>query len=82
MTRRLPARRTGRGAPRRILAAILAVAGAAPGRGIGEAMMRTGIDHGRELGLTALALSSPPSMRAPHRIYPRPRFALTPARDR
>jgi ribosomal protein S18 acetylase RimI-like enzyme len=60
---------------------MLAVAGAAQGRGIGEALMRTCIDRGRELGLTALALSTQPSMRAAHRIYARLGFERTPARD-
>ncbi|GAA6525350.1 GNAT family N-acetyltransferase [Intrasporangium sp. DVR] len=60
---------------------MLAVAGSARGRGIGEALMVRCVERARELGLSALALSTQPSMRAAHRVYERLGFERVPERD-
>jgi ribosomal protein S18 acetylase RimI-like enzyme len=60
---------------------MLAVAPEAQGSGAGEALMQRCVSRARELGLTALALSTQPSMHAAHRIYERLGFVRTPERD-
>lgn len=60
---------------------MLAVAGTARGRGIGDALMHRCVERARDLGLVALALSTQPSMRAAHRIYERMGFERAPERD-
>ena len=60
---------------------MLAVDGTARGRGIGEALMRRCVERARDLGLSGLALSTQPSMRAAHRIYERLGFERAPDRD-
>ncbi len=53
----------------------------ARGRGVGEALARYCVTRARELGLTALVLSSQPNMHAAHRIYGRLGFQRTPDLD-
>ena len=60
---------------------MLAVEPAAQGQGIGEALMRCCVHRARELGLSGLALSTQPSMRAAHRVYERLGFVRAPERD-
>lgn len=60
---------------------MLAVDGSARGRGIGDALMLRCVERARELGLSGLALSTQPSMRAAHRIYERLGFERVPQRD-
>ncbi|MER5635726.1 N-acetyltransferase [Kitasatospora sp. NPDC002227] len=60
---------------------MLAVGSAARGRGVGEALVRASIARSRELGLTAMAFSTRPSMTAAHRLYERVGFRRTPERD-
>ncbi len=60
---------------------MLAVTEQARGRGVGEALVRCCVDRARELGLSALAISTQPSMAAAHRLYERLGFARTPERD-
>ena len=60
---------------------MLAVAEQARGRGIGEALVRHCVARGRELGLSALAISTQPTMSAAHRLYERLGFTRTPERD-
>lgn len=60
---------------------MLAVAHDAQGRGIGLALVRHCLERARELGLTAIALSTQPSMRTAHRIYEGVGFVRTPAKD-
>jgi len=60
---------------------MLAVDGTARGRGIGDALMLRCVERARDLGLSALALSTQPSMRAAHRIYERMGFERVPQRD-
>lgn len=60
---------------------MLAVDASARGRGIGDALMLRCVERARELGLSALALSTQPSMRAAHRIYERLGFERMPERD-
>ena len=61
---------------------MLAVAGAARGRGAGEALVRACIDRARAtVGCTAVVLSTQRTMHAAHRIYERLGFTRTPKRD-
>ncbi|WP_457032424.1 GNAT family N-acetyltransferase [Kitasatospora sp. P5_F3] len=60
---------------------MLAVSGAARGRGAGEALVRASIARSRELGLTGMAFSTRPSMTSAHRLYERLGFRRTPERD-
>lgn len=60
---------------------MLAVAPAARGRGVGEALTRRVLDRAVELGLRGVALSSSQEMRAAHRIYERLGFRRTPEAD-
>ncbi|WP_020661885.1 GNAT family N-acetyltransferase [Amycolatopsis benzoatilytica] len=60
---------------------MLAVAAAARGRGIGEALTRTVLDRGRELGVGKVVLSSLNVMRTAHRLYGRIGFRRVPERD-
>jgi ribosomal protein S18 acetylase RimI-like enzyme len=60
---------------------MLAVAPAARGRGAGEALVRACLDRSRELGLTALVMSTQAAMVHAHRIYERLGFVRTPERD-
>jgi ribosomal protein S18 acetylase RimI-like enzyme len=53
----------------------------ARGRGVGEALVRAGLDRARELGAATVRLSSQPEMRAAHRLYERLGFRRTPERD-
>ncbi|WP_282694249.1 GNAT family N-acetyltransferase [Streptomyces sp. CC208A] len=60
---------------------MLAVAHAARGRGVGEALVRACVDRARALGSTRLVLSTQPGMVRAHRIYERLGFVRTPERD-
>ncbi|MFB9370239.1 GNAT family N-acetyltransferase [Kitasatospora sp. NPDC001664] len=60
---------------------MLAVSGAARGRGVGELLVRAAMARSRELGLTGMAFSTRSSMTAAHRLYERLGFARTPERD-
>ncbi|MFD9888804.1 GNAT family N-acetyltransferase [Amycolatopsis sp. NPDC059027] len=60
---------------------MLAVASAARGRGIGEALTRAVVDRARELGRTRVVLSSQDGMKAAHRLYERIGFTRLPERD-
>lgn len=60
---------------------MLAVAPAARGRGVGEALTRKVLDRAVELGFTGVALSSSESMHAAHRLYERLGFRRTPELD-
>jgi ribosomal protein S18 acetylase RimI-like enzyme len=60
---------------------MLAVAPAARGLGLGEALVRHCIARARENRCTILRLSTEPIMHAAHRIYQRLGFARTPERD-
>ncbi|GAA3575790.1 GNAT family N-acetyltransferase [Amycolatopsis ultiminotia] len=60
---------------------MLAVAGEARGRGIGEALTRAVLDRGRELGAAKVVLSSHEQMRTAHRLYERIGFRRLPERD-
>ncbi|MFE9722962.1 GNAT family N-acetyltransferase [Streptomyces sp. NPDC005794] len=61
---------------------MLAVAPEARGRGAGEALVRACIDRARAAGgLSAIVLSTQPSMLDAHRIYRRLGFVRTPERD-
>lgn len=60
---------------------MLAVSGAARGRGAGEQLVRASVARSRELGLTGMAFSTRPSMTAAHRLYERLGFRRTPERD-
>lgn len=59
----------------------LAVAPAAMGEGIGEALTRHTIAIARERGYAALVLSSATTMHAAHRLYERLGFSRLPERD-
>lgn len=50
-------------------------------RGVGEALVGTCIERSRELGYTALVLSSLPEQQAAHRVYARLGFRRTPDLD-
>ncbi|WP_189942786.1 GNAT family N-acetyltransferase [Streptomyces aurantiogriseus] len=61
---------------------MLAVAHAARGRGVGEALVRTCLDRARATeGCVRVVLSSQRTMRSAHRIYERLGFTRTPERD-
>jgi ribosomal protein S18 acetylase RimI-like enzyme len=60
---------------------MLAVAHAARGQGVGEALVRRCIDRARDLGLSGLTMSTQPSMVPAHRVYERLGFIRQPERD-
>ncbi|MEU7553619.1 GNAT family N-acetyltransferase [Streptomyces sp. NPDC044571] len=61
---------------------MLAVAAAARGKGVGEALVRACIERARAVdGVTALVLSTQPAMRGAQRLYTRLGFVRTPERD-
>ncbi|MFI2430871.1 GNAT family N-acetyltransferase [Streptomyces sp. NPDC018693] len=61
---------------------MLAVARAARGRGVGEALVRACVDRARAAGdRTGIVLSTQPAMRSAHRIYERLGFTRAPERD-
>jgi len=60
---------------------MLATAGSARGRGIGEALVLDCVRRAREQGRPALVLSTKPEMLAAQRLYTRLGFARTPERD-
>ena len=60
---------------------MLAVARAARGRGVGEALVRHCLDRARELGLAGMSMSTQPSMASAHRVYERLGFTRAPERD-
>ncbi|MET9439287.1 GNAT family N-acetyltransferase [Streptomyces sp. NPDC006610] len=61
---------------------MLAVAHAARGRGVGEALARACVERARSLtGCNGVVLSSQRTMHAAHRIYERLGFVRTPERD-
>ena len=60
---------------------MLAVAPAARGQGVGEALATWCVDRARADGCHAVVLSTLPVMHAAHRIYQRLGFVRTPERD-
>ena len=60
---------------------MLAVAPAARGRGVGEALATWCVDRARADGCHAVVLSTLPVMHAAHRLYQRLGFVRTPERD-
>ncbi|MDH6116434.1 ribosomal protein S18 acetylase RimI-like enzyme [Kitasatospora sp. GAS204A] len=60
---------------------MLAASPAARGRGVGEALVRTCVQRSLDLGLTGMAFSTRPGMKAAHRIYERVGFRRAPERD-
>jgi ribosomal protein S18 acetylase RimI-like enzyme len=60
---------------------MLAVAPEARGRGVGRALTQFCLDRFREVGASAIVLSTLPEMTAAHRIYARLGFERTPDRD-
>lgn len=60
---------------------MLAVAAAARGRGVGEALVRAVIERARAAGAARVVLSSSEKMLAAHRLYERLGFTRLPARD-
>jgi len=60
---------------------MLGVAPEARGRGIGGALTQFCLDRFREVGASAIVLSTLPEMAAAHRIYERLGFVRTPDRD-
>lgn len=60
---------------------MLAASPEARGRGIGEALVRHCVQRARDLGLTAVVLSTQPTMAAAHRIYEAVGFRRTPEKD-
>jgi ribosomal protein S18 acetylase RimI-like enzyme len=60
---------------------MLAVAPAAQGKGVGERLVSFCLDRFREVGSTAVVLSSLAEMSAAHRIYERLGFQRVPDRD-
>ncbi|MEV0239147.1 GNAT family N-acetyltransferase [Streptomyces sp. NPDC050674] len=61
---------------------MLAVARAARGRGIGEALVRACVDRARATpGCRGIVLSTQRTMRSAHRLYERVGFVRTPKRD-
>jgi ribosomal protein S18 acetylase RimI-like enzyme len=60
---------------------MLAVAGRAQGRGVGEALVRACIDRARALGATHVVLHSTHWMRTAHRLYGRLGFDRRPDLD-
>lgn len=60
---------------------MLGVAPEARRRGVGEALVGACLERSRELGYTAVVLSSLPEQRAAHRVYERLGFRRTPDLD-
>ena len=60
---------------------MLGVATEARRRGVGEALVGTCLERARELGYTAVVLSSLPEQQAAHRVYGRLGFRRTPDLD-
>jgi GNAT superfamily N-acetyltransferase len=60
---------------------MLAVAGRAQGRGVGEALVRACIERAREVGSRHVVLHSTPWMEAAHRLYGRLGFVRRPDLD-
>lgn len=60
---------------------MLAVAPAARGRGVGQALVELVLEHFRAVGARAVVMSSPPDMTAAHRLYDRLGFVRTPGLD-
>jgi ribosomal protein S18 acetylase RimI-like enzyme len=60
---------------------MLAVAPAAQGRGVGNALVSFCLDRSREIGCGAVVLSSLAEMSTAHRIYERLGFVRLPQRD-
>jgi predicted N-acetyltransferase YhbS len=60
---------------------MLAVAGAAQGRGVGEALVRACIERSRELGAERVVLHSTSWMQTAHRLYLRLGFVRRPDLD-
>jgi len=60
---------------------MLATAGAARGRGVGEALVRHCVERARAEGRAALVLSTKPVMVAAQRLYTRVGFERMPERD-
>ena len=60
---------------------MLAVDGAARGRGVGEALVRTCLDRARAAGKRRMVLSTGLRMTAAHRLYQRLGFTRLPERD-
>jgi ribosomal protein S18 acetylase RimI-like enzyme len=69
------------GGPEDLEFRMLAVAPAARGRGVGEALTRRVLERASELGLKAVVLSSSRLMLAAHRLYERLGFVRTPEAD-
>lgn len=60
---------------------MLGVASSARGQGVGLALTERCLSRSRELGYTAVVLSSLPAMTAAHRMYERLGFGRVPERD-
>ena len=60
---------------------MLAVSGAARGRGVGLALVQACLDQAREAGLRGLAISTMSKMTEAHRLYGRLGFARVPDSD-
>ncbi|NGO71948.1 GNAT family N-acetyltransferase [Streptomyces boncukensis] len=60
---------------------MLAVSGAARGRGVGEALVRACLDRSRERQRERVVISSLPEMTTAHRLYGRLGFVRAPHRD-
>ncbi|MFE7166510.1 GNAT family N-acetyltransferase [Streptomyces sp. NPDC057616] len=60
---------------------MLAVAHAARGRGVGQALVGACVDRARNAGCTGVVLSTQHAMHAAHRIYERHGFVRVPERD-
>jgi ribosomal protein S18 acetylase RimI-like enzyme len=60
---------------------MLAVSPGARRQGVGEALTRLAVDRFRELGATAVVLSSLAEMTSAHRVYERLGFLRVPERD-
>lgn len=60
---------------------MLAASPEARGRGVGQALVRHCVERARDLGLTAVVLSTQPAMAAAHRIYEAAGFRRTPEKD-
>ncbi|UQS23132.1 GNAT family N-acetyltransferase [Amycolatopsis thermalba] len=60
---------------------MLATAPAARGRGVGELLTRTVVEKAREIGASAVVMSSLDAMKTAHRLYERLGFSRLPERD-
>ena len=60
---------------------MLAVAHAARGRGVGQALVQACVERARSTGCTGVVLSTQRTMHAAHRIYERHGFVRVPERD-